>query len=223
MAVLFAREGVTGITIVYLPEEQKDAEEAKSLIEKEGAECLLYPYDLTKFRGVKVIIDAHIEKFKKLNILVNNASKQIQQKDIKEIDLDDVESTFQSNIIQMIAVTKFALPHLSKGDSIINTTSVTAYRGSAGFLDYSATKGAIVSFTRSLATQIMKTGVRVNAVAPGPVHTPLQPAARPKEQMESFGESTALGRPAQPSEIAPSYVFLASAEATTFLGQILHP
>ena len=224
VAVLFAREGVKGITIVYLPEEQKDADEAKALIEKEGAECLAIPYDLTKFRGVKeAIVDAHMKKFGQLNILVNNASKQITCKDIKEIDLDSVESTFQSNIIQMIAMVKFALPHLKKGDSIINTTSVTAYRGSGGFLDYSSTKGAIVSFTRSLATQISKTGVRVNAVAPGPVHTPLQPASRSDEEMESFGESTALGRPAQPSEIAPSYVFLASAEATTFLGQVLHP
>lgn len=221
--MLFAREGVTGLTIVYLPEEQKDADEVKTLVEKEGADCLLIPYDLTKFRGVKTIVDQHIEKYGKLNILVNNASKQITCKDIKEIDLDDVESTFQSNIIQTIALTKFALPHLSKGDSIINTTSVTAYRGSAGFLDYSATKGAIVAFTRSLAAQISKSGVRVNAVAPGPVHTPLQPASRSEEQMESFGETTVLGRPAQPSEIAPSYVFLASAEASAFLGQVMHP
>lgn len=223
MAILYAREGC-GSTIVYLPDEQSDAEETKKLVEAEGQKCLLIPYDLTDFRGVKTIIDQHVKEFGGLNILVNNASKQIACKNIEDIDLDKVESTFQSNILQMIAITKFAIPHLSKGDSIINTTSVTAYRGSAQFVDYSSTKGAIVSFTRALASQIgAKTGIRVNAVAPGPVLTPLQPASRPADQMETFGEGTMFERPAQPSEVAPSYVFLASSEGAMFCGQVLHP
>lgn len=224
IAVLYAREGCQKLSIVYLPEEQVDAEETKRLVEKEGGSCLLMPFDLTQFKETKQLVDKHMQEYKQLNILVNNASKQIACKNVADLDLDKVESTFQSNILQMIALTKFAVPHMKRGDVILNTTSVTAYRGSAQFLDYASTKGAIVSFTRGLASQLTgETGIRVNAVAPGPVHTPLQPASRPAEQMSSFGEGTVFGRPAQPSEIAPSFVFLASAEAAMFTGQVLHP
>ncbi|ORY73389.1 oxidoreductase-like protein [Protomyces lactucae-debilis] len=224
VAVLYAREGCHKISIVYLEEEQEDAEETKRMVEKEGGTCLLMPFDLTHFKETKHLIDKHMETYGHLNILVNNASKQISCKHVADLDLDMVESTFASNILQMIALTKFAVPHMKRGDVILNTTSVTAYRGSGQFLDYAATKGAIVSFTRGLASQLTgETGIRVNAVAPGPVHTPLQPASRPAEQMSSFGEGTMFGRPAQPSEIAPSYVFLASAEASMFTGQVLHP
>jgi len=205
------------------------------MIEKEGRKCLTIPFDLTNLKSVDKIIKKHMDTFGALDIVVNNASQQMMCKNFEEIDLgfipfhnttdrsDSVEETFRSNILQMFAVTKFALPHLKKGSSIINTTSVTAYRGSPAMVDYAATKGAIVSFTRSLAKQLAPKGIRVNAVAPGPVHTPLQPASRSPDEMEKFGEKSLLGRPAQPSEIAPSYVWLASAEAAYYVGAVLHP
>ncbi|ODQ54939.1 general stress protein 39 [Saitoella complicata NRRL Y-17804] len=223
VAALFARESCD-CSIVYLPVEQEDAEKTKELVEKEGRKCLLIPFDLSNFKAVKEVVDKHVAEFGGLNILVNNASRQVMVEDLADIDLDVVEGTFKTNIIQMIALAKFALPHLSKGDSIINTTSVTAYRGSPAMVDYASTKGAIVAFTRSLAKQLGPKGIRVNAVAPGPIHTPLQPASRPKEQMEEFGGGEgAFGRAGQPSEVAPSYVFLASAEASFYTGQVLHP
>ncbi|KAK4943364.1 hypothetical protein LTR10_017038 [Elasticomyces elasticus] len=224
VAILFAREGAD-VSIVYLPEEQKDAEGTKKAVEKEGKECLLIPGNLMDNNTCKEAVQKHVDKFEQLNILVNNASKQMMCQDFAEIDLDNVESTFRSNILQMFAVTKFALPHMKKGSSIINTTSTVAFRGSAAMVDYSSSKGAIVSFTRALAKNLTPKGIRVNAVAPGPVHTPLQPASRPAEQMEGFGEQSQIGRPGQPSEIAPSFVFLASKDSELYYGQILmaHP
>ncbi|KAI0071064.1 general stress protein 39 [Panus rudis PR-1116 ss-1] len=222
VAILFAREGAD-VTIVHLPEEQKDADDTITAIKNEGREGLSIAYNLEDFKNASTVIDKHIQKFGKIDILVNNASKQTMEKDFANIDLDNVESVFKSNILQMFAITKFALPHMSKGASIINTTSVTTFKGSPAMVDYTATKGAIVGFTRALAKQLIPKGIRVNAVAPGPVHTPLQPASRPAEQMEGFGEHSQIGRPGQPSEIAPSYVFLASAEAELYYGQILHP
>ncbi|KAF3904024.1 hypothetical protein AA313_de0206956 [Arthrobotrys entomopaga] len=215
VAVLMAREGAD-VSIVYLADEQKDAEETKSLVEKEKRKCLLIPFDLTNWKDSKKIIDKHIQEYGRIDILVNNASKQEMEKNFEDIDLDTVESTFQSNILQMFAITKYALPHMQKGSSIINTTSVVAFRGTASMVDYASTKGAIVGFTRALSKQLVKKGIRVNAVAPGPVHTPLQPASRPAGQMEGFGEGTQMGRPGQPSEVAPSYVFLASNEAELY-------
>ncbi|EHA51080.1 glucose and ribitol dehydrogenase [Pyricularia oryzae 70-15] len=220
-AILFAREGAD-VTIAFLPEEQEDADETKKLVEKEGRQCLLFPGDLRNNETCQKAVQAHVDKFKKIDVLVNNASKQIMCKNLEDINLDDVQSTFQSNIVAMFAITKFALPHMEKGGSIINTTSTVAFRGTASMVDYAATKGAIVSFTRSLAQQLMPKGIRVNAVAPGPVHTPLQPASRPAEQMEGFGQQSGLGRVGQPSEIAPSFVFLASKDATLYHGQVLH-
>ncbi|PSS37493.1 hypothetical protein EW026_g2095 [Hermanssonia centrifuga] len=222
VAILYAREGAD-VTIVHLPQEQTDANDTIAAIKREGQEGLSIAFDLENFKECKVVIDKHIEKFGKLDILVNNASKQTMEKDFSNINLDIVESSFKSNILQMFAITKFALPHMHKGASIINTTSVTTFKGSPSMVDYTSTKGAIVGFTRALAKQLTPKGIRVNAVAPGPVHTPLQPASRPAEQMEGFGEQSQLGRPGQPSEIAPSYVFLASAEAELYHGQILHP
>lgn len=221
VAALYAREGAD-VTIIYLKEEEVDAQETKKMVEKEGKECLTLALDLMEFDNCKKAVDLHVKQFGRIDILVNNASKQIMCKDFADIDLNNVESTFRSNILQMFAITKYALPHMGKGSSIINTTSTVAFRGSAALVDYSATKGAITSFTRSLATQLIPKGIRVNAVAPGPVHTPLQPASRPGESMEKFGEGSALGRPGQPSEIAPSFVFLASAEAALYAGQVLH-
>lgn len=219
--MLFAREG-SDVSIVYLPEEKEDAEETKRMVEKEGRECLLIPGDLMDNETCRKAVEKHVEKFGMIHVLVNNASKQIMCDNIAEINLDDVESTFRSNILQMIAMTKFAIPHMEKGGSIINTTSTVAFRGTASMVDYAATKGAIVSFTRALSKQLVSKGIRVNAVAPGPVHTPLQPASRPAEQMEDFGKKSQLDRPGQPSEVAPSYVFLASKDAELFYGQVLH-
>ena len=221
MAALFAREGAD-VTIVYLADEQPDAEETKKLVEKEGQECLLVPGDLTDRATCESAVQKHVDKFGALHVLVNNAAQQVQSGDLAEIDLDVVERTFRSNILAAIAVTKFALPHMKKGGSIINTTSTVAFRGSGHFVDYAATKGAMYSFTMALAKQLLPKGIRVNAVAPGPVHTPLQPASRSEEQMEGFGKQSQLGRPGQPSEIAPSFVFLASKDSELFYGQVLH-
>lgn len=222
VAILMAREGAD-ITIVYLPEEQEDAEATKRSVEREGQSCLLIPTDLMVNENCRKVVEEHVKKYGKLDVLVNNAGKQFMCKDFAEINLDNVESTFRSNILAMFALTKYALPHLEKGSSIINTTSVVAFRGTTSMIDYASTKGAIVSFTQSLAKNLAPKGIRVNAVAPGPVHTPLQPASRPAEQMEGFGSDSQIGRPGQPSEIAPSFVFLASKEAELYYGQILHP
>lgn len=221
IAILFAREG-SDVSIVYLPEEQPDAEETKKMIENEGRECLLIPGNLMDNETCHKAVEEHVRKFGIIHVLVNNASRQIMCDDIAKINLDDVESTFRSNILQMIALTKFAVPHMRKGGSIINTTSTVAFRGTSSMIDYAATKGAIVSFTRALAQQLIPKGIRVNAVAPGPVHTPLQPASRPAEQMEGYGSGSKLGRVGQPSEVAPSYVFLASKDSELYYGQILH-
>ncbi|RPB27636.1 oxidoreductase [Terfezia boudieri ATCC MYA-4762] len=222
VAVLMAREGAD-ITIVHLPEEGPDANDTKKLVENEGQQCLCLAYDLMNYTNCKIVVDEHIKKYGRIDVLVNNASKQAQCENFEDIDLDMVESTFRSNILQMFALTKYSIPHMPHGSSIINNSSVVAFRGSRTLIDYSSTKGAIVSFTRSLAKNILHKGIRVNAVAPGPVHTPLQPASRSEEEMEGFGKQSMLGRPGQPSEIAPSFVFLASAEAALYVGQTLHP
>lgn len=238
---------------MYLPEEQPDAEDTKKLVEKEGRKCLLIAGDLMDNEKCKEAVQKHVDAFGIIHVLVNNASKQIMCEDFAEIDLNNVESTFRSNILQMFAITKYALPHMKKGGSyvlslitysplppppqnykvsvsvlttwpgrIINTTSTVAFRGTAAMVDYAATKGAIVAFTRSLSKNLMPKGIRVNAVAPGPVHTPLQPASRPAEQMEGFGGKSGIGRIGQPSEIAPSFVFLASKDSELYYGQVLH-
>ncbi|RYP13736.1 hypothetical protein DL765_006752 [Monosporascus sp. GIB2] len=221
VAVLFAREG-SDVSIVYLPEEQEDAEETKRLVEQEGRECQLIAGNLMDNETCRRAVQQHVDRFGALHVLVNNASKQVMCDDITQIDLDAVESTFRSNVLQMFAVTKYAVAHMGKGASIINTTSTVAFRGTKAMVDYAATKGAIVSFTRSLAKQLVAKGIRVNAVAPGPVHTPLQPASRPAQEMEGFGEGSQLGRPGQPSEVAPSFVFLATKDSELYYGQVLH-
>ncbi|KAF9015667.1 hypothetical protein BDQ17DRAFT_1341443 [Cyathus striatus] len=214
-AIQFSREGCSGITIVYLPEEE--------LVEESGAKVNLFAADLMEESNCKALVESHLKNFGKLNILVNNASKQIMCNNFEEIDLNNVESTFRSNILQMFAVTKFALPHLKRGSSIINTTSVTAYKGSPALVDYSSTKGAILSFTRALAMQLAPKGIRVNAVAPGPVVTALQPASRSAENTEGLGVGLPLhGRAGQPAELGPAYVFLASSDSNLMTGQVLH-
>ncbi|PFH59210.1 hypothetical protein XA68_12669 [Ophiocordyceps unilateralis] len=221
VAVLFAREGAD-VSIVYLPDEQTDAEDTRDMVRKEGRECLLIPGNLMDNATCQDAVSKHVKKFGAINVLVNNSGKQFMCENLEDIDLEKVESTFRSNILQMFAMTKYSLPHMEEGGSIINSTSTVAFRGTPGMVDYAATKGAITSFTLSLAKQLMPKGIRVNAVAPGPVHTPLQVASRPAGQMEGFGQKSQLGRPGQPSEVAPSYVFLASKDSELFYGQVLH-
>ncbi|KAL4786880.1 hypothetical protein BJX76DRAFT_63781 [Aspergillus varians] len=222
VAALFAKEGAD-VTIVYLPVEEEDAQATKKLVEAEGKECLLVPGNLRDRQFCKGAVDRHVQKYGHINILVNNASTQYTCSDLAEIDLDQVETVFQTNIIQMFAITKFALPHMAKGDSIINNTSVTAFRGTKSMVDYASTKGAIVGFTRALAIQLTPKGIRVNAVAPGSTYTPIQVDTRDAESMQDWASGKPLGRPGQPSEVATSFVFLASSDASLFCGQILHP
>ncbi|OXV05493.1 hypothetical protein Egran_06739 [Elaphomyces granulatus] len=222
VAILMAREAAD-ITIVYLPEEQVDAEYTKKMIEAEKRVCNLFAGNLMDNETCRKAVESHIKRFGKINVLVNNASKQKMCQEFAAINLDDVESVFRSNVLQMFAMTKYALPHMTKGDSIINTSSVTTFRGSGTMIDYASTKGAIVGFTRSLAQNLIPKGIRVNAVAPGAVYTPIQVDTRPAEQMQGWYSKSPLGRPGQPSEVAPSFVFLASPEASLYYGQILHP
>lgn len=218
VALHFAREGAD-VAIIYL-EEDKDALDTKKLVEKEGQKCLIIEGDLTDEKFSKTAVEKCIKTFKKLNILVNNAAMQFPKNKITEISADQLQKTFQTNIFAMFYITKEAMAHLSEGDVIINTSSVTAYRGSHHLLDYSSTKGAIVSFTRSLSANLAEKKIRVNGVAPGPIWTPLIPATF--DDVTEFGQDTPLGRAGQPSEVAPAYVFLASSDSSYITGQMIH-
>ncbi len=220
IAVHFAREGAD-IAIVYL-EENEDARETKNMVEAEGARCLIISGDIGDRKFCDHCIAEVTETFGALNILVNNAGEQHPRDGIEELDLDATEQTFQTNIIAMIYLTHKAAKHFDEGDSVINTTSVVAYQGRKYLIDYGATKGAIVGFTRSLNDDLAPKGVRVNAVAPGPIWTPLIPATFDEEHVAEFGKSTPMGRPGQPSEVAPAYVFLASKDASYISGQVIH-
>lgn len=218
VAVHFAREGAD-VAIVYLNED-KDAKETRKMIEKEGRKCLLLAGDLRKKKFCKDIVRQCTMAFGKLNILVNNAAQQFPKEKPEEVDNSQVEKTFQVNIYPYFYVTNAALKQMKSGDVIINTSSVTAYRGSSHLLDYSSTKGAIVSFTRSLSKMLAEKNIRVNGVAPGPIWTPLIPATF--DDVTEFGQSTPLGRAGQPSEVAPAYVFLASEDSSYVTGQFIH-
>jgi NAD(P)-dependent dehydrogenase (short-subunit alcohol dehydrogenase family) len=222
VAVHFAREGAD-VAIVYKPEEQADAEETRQLVEAEGRQCLLLPGDLRDAAFCQSIVERTVSELGKLNVLINNAAEQHPEGDFEDITDEHLLSTYQTNIFSFFRVTRAAMKHLQPGDSIINTTSVTAYRGSEELVDYSSTKGAITSFTRSLSKQLAEKGIRVNAVAPGPIWTPLIPATFDEEKVASFGQQVPMKRPGQPSEVGPAYVFLASEDGSYFTGQVLHP
>jgi NAD(P)-dependent dehydrogenase (short-subunit alcohol dehydrogenase family) len=218
VAVHFAREGAN-IAIVYLKED-KDAQLTKELIEKEGQQCLLISGDLKDEKFCKNAVKACLKTFSKINIIVNNAAVQFPQNELEKITSAQLHKTFETNIYPYFYITKAALPFLNKGDSIINTSSVTAYRGSEHLLDYSSTKGAILSFTRSLSTMLAKKQIRVNGVAPGPIWTPLIVATFDK--VSDFGKDNPMGRAGQPSEVGPAYVFLASDDSSYITGQFIH-
>ncbi|WP_449539412.1 SDR family oxidoreductase [Ferdinandcohnia sp. Marseille-Q9671] len=220
VAIDYAKEGAN-IVIVYL-NEHDDAKETKRQIEEEGQKCLLLAGDIGNEEFCKEIIKKTIDTFGKLDILVNNAAEQHPQKSITDITSEQLERTFRTNIFSYFYLTKAALAHLQQGSTIINTTSVTAYKGNEQLVDYSATKGAVVSFTRSLSAQIVGKGIRVNGVAPGPIWTPLIPSTFTSDQVAKFGSTTPMKRPGQPEEVAPAYVFLASDDSSYMTGQILH-
>jgi len=221
VAVLFAKEGAD-VVVAYL-DEHEDAKQTAADIRKYGKEALLVPADISSEIGCKNVIDQAIEKFKRIDILVNNAAVQYEKENVEDISAQQLEYTFRVNIFSYFHMTRFVIPHLQDGSVIINTASVNAYRGNETLIDYSSTKGAIVSFTRSLSQSLAKKGIRVNAVAPGPVWTPLIVASFDDEKVAKFGTDVPLGRPAQPVEIAYCYVFLASREGAFLTGQVLHP
>ncbi len=221
VAIAFAREGAD-VAIAYLSE-HPDARTTKELVEAYGRRCVLLPGDLGRESVCNKVVARAVKAFGKLDILVNNAATQYPQEDFEDIDRTQLERTFRTNILSFFSVTRAALPHLRKGSCIINTTSVTAYRGSAHLVDYSATKGAIVSFTRSLSAALLDRGIRVNAVAPGPVWTPLIPSTFKKKQVATFGSDAPMERAGEPEEIAPSFVFLAGDASSYMTGQVLHP
>ncbi len=221
VAIYFAKEGAD-VAISYLNEEQ-DAQETKRQVEEEGRRCVTIAGDIGDEAHCQQVVQRTVQELGKLDVLVNNAAEQHPQESIKDISAEQLERTFRTNIFAMFYLTKAALDHLQPGSAIINTTSVTAYKGSPQLLDYSSTKGAIVAFTRSLSMSLVEQGIRVNAVAPGPIWTPLIPATFPDEKVASFGADVPMKRAGQPEELAPSYVFLASDDSSYISGQTLHP
>jgi NAD(P)-dependent dehydrogenase (short-subunit alcohol dehydrogenase family) len=221
VAVLFAREGAD-VAIVYLPEEQVDAEEAREAIEREGRRALLIPGDVRESEFCREAVGRTVEEFGKLDILVNNAAFQQGQKSIEDVTEEQFDRTFKTNIYGYFFMAKAALERMEEGAVVINTGSITGLEGSKELLDYSATKGAIHAFTKSLAQSLVERRIRVNCVAPGPVWTPLNPSDKPAEKLAEFGTDTPLKRPAQPEEMAPAYVFFASeADSSYITGEVL--
>jgi len=221
VAIVFAKEGAD-VSIVYL-NEHEDARETKRLVEAEGRKCVLIAGDIGDESFCKKCVDRTVKELGQLDTLVNNAAEQHPQDGIEDISRKQLERTFRTNIFAMFYLTKAAMKHLKKGATIINTTSVTAYRGSKNLLDYSATKGAIVAFTRSLSQLLADKKIRVNGVAPGPIWTPLIPSTFPAKKVAEFGSDVPLGRAGQPEEVANCYVFLASDDSSYITGQVLHP
>ncbi|MCD6039993.1 MAG: 3-oxoacyl-(acyl-carrier-protein) reductase [Gammaproteobacteria bacterium] len=221
VAIAYAKEGAN-ILISYLNEDN-DAKETQSLVQQAGGQCVLLAGNIAEENFCQHIVDRAIKEFGRIDILINNAAVQYPKKEITDITHEQLLRTFSTNLFPLFYLTKAALPHLKKGSVIINTTSVTAYKGNPQLIDYSSTKGAIVSFTRSLALSLIKRGIRVNAVAPGPIWTPLIPASFSAEKVAEFGEQVPMERVGQPCEVAGCYVFLASHDSSYMTGQVLHP
>lgn len=220
VAVHFAREGAN-LAIVYFKED-KDAIKTKQLVEEEGKECIIISGDLKNIKFCENAVKKCVKAFGSINIIVNNAAVQFPNETLEKITPIQLHTTFETNIYPYFYVTRFALPHLKEGDCIINTSSVTAYRGSEHLVDYASTKGAIVSFTRSLSAALADKKIRVNGVAPGPIWTPLIPASFDKDHVTVFGQNTPMGRAGQPSEVGPAFVYLASEDSSYVTGQFIH-
>jgi NAD(P)-dependent dehydrogenase (short-subunit alcohol dehydrogenase family) len=221
VAILFAKEGAD-IAIAYL-NEHTDARDTASIIGKYNRRCYLIPGDLGNERHCKTVIKKVIQEYKRIDILVNNAALHYENKSLEDLTTRELLKTFGTNIFSYFWLTREALPHMKKNSCIINTASVTAYRGSGGLIDYASTKGAIVSFTRSLSSNLVKKGIRVNGVAPGPIWTPLIASSFPRKKVAFFGSEVPMGRAGEPVEIAPAYLFLASDDASYITGQFIHP
>jgi len=222
VAVLFAKEGAD-IAIAYL-NEHKDARDTATIIkENYNKQCILIPGDLSNEKHCKAVVKKVIGEYKRIDILVNNAALHYENKTLEDLTTNELLKTFSTNIFSYFWLTREALPHMKKRSCIINTASVTAYRGSGGLIDYASTKGAIVSFTRSLSSNLVKKGIRVNGVAPGPIWTPLIASSFPRRKVAVFGSEVPMGRAGEPAEIAPAYLFLASDDASYITGQFIHP
>ncbi len=221
VSIGYVKEGAK-VVIVYL-EEEEDAQATSKLVQEAGGQCLLIKGDIASPEFCRQIVDKTLSHFGKIDILVNNAGEQHEQYELEDITPGQLQRTFETNIFGMFYLTQEALKHMKKGSCIINTASITAYKGKKTLIDYSATKGAIVTFTRSLSENLVKKGIRVNGVAPGPIWTPLIPASFTAEEVAEFGKNTPMGRPGQPDEVAPAYIFLASQDASYISGQIIHP
>jgi len=222
VAILFAKEGAD-IAIAYLNEHDDAKDTANIIKEQYKRNCLLIPGDLSKEKHCKTVITKVTMEFEQIDVLVNNAALHYENKTLEDLTTKELVKTFSTNIFSFFWITRYALPFMKKGSCIINTASVTAYRGSAELIDYASTKGAIVSFTRSLSANLAKKGIRVNGVAPGPIWTPLIVSSFPKQKVAQFGSEVPMGRAGEPVEVAPAYLFLASDDAKYITGQFIHP